>query len=68
MTSCGQRARGSQVWGKSADPNFFYFSRHVTAFAENSVGSSAPFVPLRLGRDQIVCEHRETLFDRIANL
>ena len=35
------------MWGKSADPNFFYFSRHVTHFAENSVGSPAPL--FRLG-------------------
>ena len=31
----------SQVWGKSADPISFTFSRHVTHVAENSVGSSA---------------------------
>jgi hypothetical protein len=62
--ACKGIARGIASVGEISRSNFFYFSRHVTHFTENSVGSSAPLFRLAI---TFVCEHRETLFDRIAN-
>jgi hypothetical protein len=44
--------------GKSPDPNFFYFSRHVTHCGKQRREFRA-LVSAWAGRDQIVCEHRE---------